>query len=177
MSIKLWGVNKGNVWHEKNGKRWSPSLMHRAAGGGWGLWALGLWCGGSHWGIHSSLHHGSQCFTHVMHGNHARIGSCGDCTREVAWVSWAYFRLITGRAILFFVLGIDDEPDEWASNGGVSIRGMSDMRRMGRGGVPVWCTGLLVEAPPRRWCPPLQPSWLTGPHVSWPFQSVSPHIS
>ena len=29
---------------------------------------------------------------------------------------------------------------------GLPIRGISDMGRMGRGGVSVWCTGLLMES-------------------------------
>ena len=41
------------------------------------------------------------------------------------------------------VLGIDEEPDGWIPYWEVPIRGMSDM---GRDGVSVWHTGLLMEA-------------------------------
>ena len=72
----LLGVpNKGNVWH---GKRWSLSLALRAAHRGWGLWAPGLWSSGSHRGLHSSFHSGSQWLTHVTFGKSTRIGSGGD---------------------------------------------------------------------------------------------------
>ena len=48
-------ANEGNVQHGKKG-RGGLSLAHRAACGGWGLWAPSLWSSCSHLGIHYSLH-------------------------------------------------------------------------------------------------------------------------
>ena len=89
--VLAWGCQLGECQTWKNGKRWSPSLTHRAAGGDWGLWALELWCCGGHWSICFSLHSGSQCLTHVACGNHSRIGD-KEMHQEVAWVSSACFR-------------------------------------------------------------------------------------
>ena len=54
-------------------------------------------------------------------------------------------RCTAGGMIFLFVQGINDEPDEHWS-GGLLIRGMSNMGRMGIGGVSVWHAGLLMEA-------------------------------
>ena len=48
----------------------------------------------------------------------------------------------TGRTVLLFLCGADNESSKWASNWESAKKGISSRGGTGRGGVPVWEAGL-----------------------------------